>query len=136
MIRKQYEPVKTELIKCSQKDMIERNGYVSIEQSYNMFINAGRAQMEYLKSMYPQNKVNEINEKNLEGEEDLQAVAKATRNEDLDAIDYNRNVQQSINSLQNNLAQLNESKIALENELNNLKNNMNNNVNNNTDNVN
>ena len=69
---------KCESIKCSQKDNVYRDGYVSIENQFNDFKRAGINRLEWLKKAYPQEKVKE-HEKALFSKEGKKAMIEAER---------------------------------------------------------
>ena len=92
--RNSFQTENTKLIICSQIDNIEREGFVSIQDSYNEFINAGRQQIEYLKQKYPSSVNQRVDEFNMqkENEDFLKDINKSIRNEDLDGVDYAREI--------------------------------------------
>lgn len=120
-IRNHFQTEATPSIVCSQKDNIEREGYVSVEQSYNEFVKAGRAQIEALKKKFPSNEIAKVDAFNIQAEKELRDVNVAIRNDDLDGVDYARKIDKSRKTLTEEYTRLANENAKIESELQNLK---------------
>lgn len=87
--------------KNSGVDNIERAGWLSIEELYNSYTEAGKKYVEYLKDRYPEARpIGDIKDDIVEGvEEDLQALDIAQRDV-LDYADYVNNLNERAKNLQ------------------------------------
>lgn len=106
--RNSFQTENTKLIVCSQTDNIEREGFVSIQESYNEFVRAGRQQIEYLKQKYPATVNQKVDEFNMqkENEDFLKEINKSIKNEDLDGVDYARQINKQGEIARTNYEQL------------------------------
>lgn len=106
----------TDNIKTALTDMIDRNGYISIEQQYNQFTQAGINRMEWLKQAYPRGKMLEIEEANMKEEATYRRLASGIR-DDLDILDKTLQARENIDKYKSELDTLNAKKTELENTL-------------------
>lgn len=110
-------------IKTAQTDMIDRNGYISIEQQYNQFTQAGINRMEWLKQAYPRGKMLEIEEANMKEEETYRKLARGIR-DDLDILDKTLQARANIDKYKGEFESLKNKKLELENNLKEIKDKM------------
>lgn len=90
-------------VKCSQKDNVYRDGYVSIESQFKQFQRAGINRIEWLKKAYPQETVLK-HEQNLFDDKSKEALYRAeqyARGDELNILDGQIEAQERLQIVKN-----------------------------------
>lgn len=99
-VKQNRDKIETTIKKNSGVDNVERAGWMSIEELYNSFTEAGSKYMAYLKERYPEAQpVGQIKNDIVEGVEDSLQALDIAQQDALDLQDYYRDITERTESL-------------------------------------